>query len=235
MISDTESQIEELERRFTEIQIAARKELEKREGTGAIELVKDQLTAMPLQKKDRTPIKAIARRKRSFHNLTEFFLHLNNYCWNFLEYHALKQLIVHTCSVELNEKVKAYVRDIQTFQRNTTITAFLKYRRYLAKKKPVLEKHKKLKMEHNIDPDLYTLAELEGLRMNTCIHVKLSDFALQMYSVESKCIVVEWIVPEEIVEILSLFYVSEIGQKLLQTYQVESISLDDKTLYSVSA
>ena len=138
-------------------------------------------------------------------------------------------------SEKLNEKVKAYVRDVQRFQRNTTITEFLKYRRHLAKKKPVLEKHKKLKMEHSIDPDLYTLAELEGLRMNTCIHVKLSDFALQMYSVESKCIVVEWIVPEEIVEILSLFYVSEIGQKLLQTYQVECISLDGKTLYSVSA
>lgn len=230
---DTESQIEELERRFTNIQIAARKELESREG--AIELVKDQLTAMPLQRKDKAPIKAIARRKTPFHNLTEFFLHLNTYCWNFLEYHALKQLIVNTCSEKLKEKVKSYVRDVQTFQQNTTITEFLKYRRHLAKKRPILERHKKLKMEHNIDPDLYTLAELEGLRMNTCKHVKLSDFALQMYSVESKCIVVEWMIPEEIVEILSLFYASEIGQRLLQDHQVESISLDNKTLHSVSA
>ena len=232
MTLDTESQIEELEKRFTNIQIAARKELESREGT--VELVKDQLTAMPLQRKDQSTIRAIARRKRPFQNLTELFVYLNTRCWNFLEYHLLKQLIVNTCSEKLKRKVKTYVEDVQNFQRNTTITEFLKYRRHMAKEKCIPESYKKLKMTHNINPDSYTLADLEKLRKKTCDHVKLSDFALQMYSIEPHCIIVEWMIPEEIVEILSLFYSSEGGQELLHDHHVESIFIDDKTIYSVS-
>ena len=90
-------------------------------------------------------------------------------------------------------------------------------------------------MDHNIEPDSYTLADLERLRMSTCVHIKLSDFALQIYSIKPNCIIVEWMIPEEIIEILSLFYSSEVGQELLQSHQVESVFIDDRTLHSVSA
>ena len=215
------------------MQIAARKELESRED--AVELVKDELTAMPGQREHLTAIKAIARRKRPFKNLTEFFAHLTAHCWNFFEYQPLKQLIVNTCSEKLKQRVKVYARDIQAFQQNTTITEFLKYRRHLAKTRRIPDSFKKLKMEHNIEPDSYTLADLERLRMSTCVHIKLSDFALQIYSIKPNCIIVEWMIPEETIEILSLFYSSEVGQELLQSHQVESVFMDDRTLHSVSA
>ena len=221
-----------MEKQFTDIQIAARKELESREGT--VELVKDQLTAMPIQRKDQSAVRAIARRKRPFKNLTDFFVYLNARCWNFLEYHLLKQLIVNTCGEKLKRKVKMYAEEVQNFQRNTTITEFLKYRRHMAKDKSIPESCRKLKMTHNIDPDSYTLADLEKLRKKTCDHAKLSDFALQVYSIKPHCIVVEWMIPEETVEILSSFYSSEVGQELLRDHHVESIVIDDKSLYSVS-
>ena len=225
--------IEDLERRFTNIQITARKELEGREDS--VELVKNQLTTMRTERKDKTVIRAIARRKRPFKDLIDFFMYLNDYCWNFLEYHALMQLIINTCSATLRKEMKVYVRDVQAFQQNTTITEFIKYRRDLAKMKSIPESRKKLKMDHNIEPDSYTLADLDKLRMSTCKHVKLSDFALQMYSLKPNCIIVEWMIPEEIIEILSLFYSSEVGQELLQSHQVESVFIDDRTLHSVSA
>lgn len=215
------------------MQIAARKELEGKKD--AVELVKDELTAMPGQREHLTTFKAIARRKRPFKNLTEFFTHLNYHCWSFLEYQPLEHLIENTCSVKLKGRVKIYARDVQTFQENTTITEFLTHRGYLAKKRRIPESFKKFKTEHNIDPDSYTLADLERLRKKTCIHVKLSDFALQILTITTNCIIVEWIIPEEIVEIISLFYSSEVGQGLLREHQVESIAIDDKSLHSVSS
>ena len=164
----------------------------------------------------------------------EFFVYLNAHCWNFLEYHLLKQLIVNMCSEKLKRKVKIYAEEVQNFQQNTTITEFLKYRRHMAKEKCIPDSYKKLKMKHNINPDSYTLADLEKVRRKTCDHVKLSDFALQIYSIEPNCIIVEWIIPEEVVEMLSLFYSSKVGQELLCEHNVESIFIDDKTLYSVS-
>ena len=104
----------------------------------------------------------------------------------------------------------------------------------MAKEKCIPKSYKKLKMTHNINPDFYTLADLEKLRVKTCEHVKLSDFALQIYSIEFHCIVVEWMISEGIVEILSLFYSSEVGQQLLRDHHVESIVIDGNSLCSVS-
>ena len=232
MILGAESRIKELERRFKNMQIAARKELEDKKD--AVELVKDELTAIPGQREHLTTFKAIARRKRPFKNLTEFFTHLTYHCWSFIEYQPLEHLIENTCSDKLKERVKVYARDVQIFQENTTISEFLTYRGYLAKKRRIPESFKKFKTEHNIDPETYTLAELERLRKKTCTHVKLSDFALQILTITTNCIIVEWMIPEEIVEILSLFYSSEVGQELLHHHQVESIVIDDKSLHSVS-
>ena len=231
---DTESQIEELEKQFTDIQIAARKELESRKD--AIELVDDQLTAMPRQYyiMHKSEIKKITRQKQHFRNLKDFFSYLNECCWSFIEYHLLKLLIVNMCSDRLKKKMRIFAEHVQNFQRSTTITEFLKYRRHTKKKSISPKLCKKLKMTHNINPDCYTLADLEKLRKETCDHVKLSDFALQVYSIESHCVIVEWIIPEEILETLSLFYSSEIGQELLRDHQVESIVIDDKSLHSVS-
>ena len=201
----------------------------------AVELVKDELTAIPGQREHLTTFKAIARRKRSFKNLTEFFTHLTYHCWSFIEYQPLEHLIENTCSEKLKERVKIYARDVQIFQENTTISEFLTYRGHLAKKRRIPESFKKFKTEHNIDPGTYTLADLERLRKKTCTHIKLSDFALQqILMITTNCIIVEWMIPEEIVEILSLFYSSEVGQDLLSNHQVESIVIDDKSLHSVS-
>lgn len=128
---DTESQIEELEKRFKDIQIAARKELEKKED--AVDLVKDELTAMPRKEHEKV-ISAIARRTKPFKNLAEFFIYLTTRCWNFFEYQPLMQLVLNTCSVTLKQEVKRYRSDVQEFLQRTTISEFIKYRRHLARK-----------------------------------------------------------------------------------------------------
>lgn len=228
---DTESMIEHLELRFKDMQIATKKELEKRENP--VDLVKDELATMT-QLENLKAITAIARRTKPFKNLTEFFAHLTAKCWNFFEYQLLKQLIFNTCSTKLKQEMKVYARDVQEFQQRTTITEFLKYRPHLAKTRQIPKSFKKLTLEHAIDPDIYTLADLDSFRLDTCMHIKLSDFALQVYKVTKKCIIVEWIAPEEIIEHLSLFYSSEKGQELLQKHQVEKVLIEERSLHSVS-
>lgn len=180
-------------------------------------------------------ISAIARRTKPFKNLTEFFTYLTVHCWNFFEYQPLMQLVLNTCSVTLKQEVKTYKSDVEEFLQRTTISEFIKCRRHLARKRVIPKSFRKLTVEHTIDPDCYTLADLETFRLDTCRHVRLSDFALQIYTITAKCFIVEWVIPNEIVEPLSLFFSSKDGQALLQWHQAENISIDERKLHSVSA
>ena len=164
------------------IQVAARKELERRQNP--VELIIDQLVNLPtaLSKEYLPVIRNIVMRKR-FQNILEIFFYLGVHCWNFLEYHILKQLILHQCSTRLKEEMEEYARDIQGFTTRITVTEFIKYRRYLAKHKVIRNSLRKLITKYNIDPDTYTLADLEKVRVKTTSHTRLTDFALQIYSV----------------------------------------------------
>ena len=235
-IIDIESRFDSFERRFKHLQLAARKELELK--INSVEIVRDELTVLPsvIMKEHHKCVTAIAKRVKPFPSLTLFFQYLNLNGWNFFEYKLLSYLINNNCSKNLKAEMASYEYDMRDFQQKTTVNNFIEYgrNRIVLKERSVPPRFKKLILKKGIDPDSYTLAELDNFRQKTCAQLKLSECALLLYSIKHNCIIVEWIFPEEITEILSCFYSHESGQELLQNHRVESISIDETSLNSVS-
>lgn len=166
----------------------ARKELEMKYGTRCVEIVEDKLSSLPrsIAKEYHKYVSSIIKRKHSFTNLRIFFQHLSLYCWNFLEYHVLKCLIEHKCSDDLRGKMSKYAKDIEKFRQKVTISDFIKSVPHLVHKRTIPPRFKKTVVEHAIDPDICTLAELDAFRKDTLesLHLKLSECAFRVYSIK---------------------------------------------------
>ena len=183
---------------------------------------------------------ATNNRIERFTNLKVFFLHLHAHCWNFLEYRVLEILIENHCSDELKEKMKSYVRDIQAFKDRTKVSEFIDCAADLAllqKATSVLKTFNKFTVEHEINPDTHTLSELDEFRTQTrsavCRRYKLFECAIQVYGVRRKCIIVEWMVPEELTYALRDFYYSKEGQELQQIHHIQMVLIDGKSVPTV--
>ena len=228
--TDVESQIKEFEKKFQYLNIEARKELEEKHNSRCVEILKDELTSLPssIVKEHHKYVMQISKRMRPFTNLTIFFEHLNLYCWNFFEYKVLENLIENKCSEELKERMSIYANDIEGFRQRTTITEFIKCGRHLVKKRAIPPRFRKITLEHAIDPDVYTLADLDHFRIDTyeALHLKLSQCAFQVYQVKYGCVVVKWMIPEEFAKPLKDLFNSRTGQKLLQKHSVDRLSID---------
>ena len=226
-----ESQIKIFERKFKDLNVEARKELEQKHNLRCVEILEDELTSLPrsIAMEHHKYVSSIIKRKHPFTNLRLFFEHLNLYCWNFLEYHVLESLIESKCSEELREKMSKYARDVEKFRRKTTISDFIKCARHLVKKRTIPPRFKKITMDHVINPDVYTLAELDAFRKDTLesLHLKLSECAFQVYRIKYGSIIVKWMIPEDFAKYLSDFFVTEAGQKLLYKHKVEKFKIDN--------
>ena len=174
----------------------------------------------------------LTSRKRPFQNLNKLFDHLYLYCWNFFEYSALENLIQNKCSDELKEKMSRYAKEIKSFRRRTTITEFIKCQKLPLKRASIPPRFIDVTMEHAINPDTYTLAELDHFRkdMYAALRYKLSDFAFQVYRIVHGSVIVQWMVPEEFATPLRDLFFSESGQELLQKNSVEMVSIDENEI-----
>lgn len=223
--------MKKFEIKFKDLIIEARKELEEMYNSKCVEILKEQVTNLPslIKKEHHNYVTQIIRRKRPFVNLRLFFEHLNLYCWNFFEYKVLEHLIESKCSVDLKYKMGRYARDIESFRQRTTITEFIKCGRHLVKKRTIPPRFKDITIEHAINPDNYTLAELDAFRIDTleALHLKLSECAFQVYRIKYGSVVVQWMIPEDFeTPVMELFY-GEAGQRLLQKHSVERLSVDE--------
>lgn len=233
---DIESLIDRFERKFRTLLVVAYRELVLRHNL--VEMVKDDLSVMPneIMNEHHKYVVTISKKVNPFTNLTLFLNYLNLNCWNCFEYKLLKHLIDNNCSADLKAEMLSYAHDMQTFQQQTTMFNFIKCSNHqmVLKMTSVPPCFRRFIIEYGINLDSYTLADVESFRVDTCSHLKLSECALQIYSIKHNCTIVEWIFPEEITEVLSCFYSDENGQELLQSHHVKRVSIDEKSLHSVS-
>ena len=229
-----ELQIKVFESKFQDLNVGARKELEERHNSRGVEIVEDKLSSLPrsIAKEHQKYVNSVIKRKHPFTNLRLFFEHLNLYCWNFLEYHVLESLIDSKCSEELREEMSKYAKGIERFRQKTTVSDFIKCARHLVKKRPIPPRFKKVTLEHAINPDIFTLAELDAFRKDTLesLHLKLSECAFQVYRIKHGCVIVKWMIPEDFAGSLSDFFNSDAGLELLHKHQVERLKIDRDTI-----
>lgn len=212
---------------FKELNIRARQELEEKYNSRSVKVIKDDLTFLPVSiaREHQKYVTQLNSRTRPFTNLTQFFRHLNLYCWNFFEYSVLENVIDSNCSDELKERMSAYARDIKNFRQRTTITEFIECKKLPVKSRRIPPRFERVTMEHAIDPDVYTLADLDHFRKDTreSLHLKLSECAFQVYKIKHGCVIVKWMVPEDFVKPLKDLFDSETGQRLLIKHRVEKL------------
>ena len=234
--SDTRAKLTEFECRFEKLQLTAYTELELKQNS--LEMIQERLIVMPriVMKKHHEHMMSILKRDSPFLNLSIFLKYLNLNCWNLFEYQLLKDVIERFCSSDLKAEMVSYDHDMHLFQQQTTLFNFIKSSGNLIalKRRSIPPHFRKLVLEHGTDPDSYKLGDLERFRTDTCMHLKMSQCALQLYFIKDDPIVIEWIFPEEITLQLSCFYCSEDGQQLLQIHLVDKALIDGCSLSSVS-
>ena len=182
----------------------------------------------------------VTKRPDRFTNLRLFFEELYAECWNFFEYGVL-EAVISNCDEDLQERMRNYGRDLQSFKERTTITDFIKCKiaRSLVKNSAVLATFRKLTTEHNINPDNYTLAELDYFRHETakavCLRRKLSECALQFYRVKYGSIIAKWLFPEELMDAFVELFSCKEGEEILAPFMIIRILIDGKTIPTVKA
>lgn len=137
----------------------------------------------------------------------------------------LENIIETNCSEELQERMSSYAKDIERFRQRTTITEFIECKKLPVKGRRIPPRFERVTMEHAIDPDVYTLADLEHFRKDTykALHLKLSECAFQVYKIKHGCVIVKWMVPEDFVKPLKELFGSDNGQRLLISHRVEKL------------
>ena len=232
--TDVEAEIKRFECQFKELIIEARQELEEKYNSRCVRVVKDELTYLPnsIVMEYQKFVTKLNSRKKEFSNLTQMFRYLNLYCWNFFDYNALENLIESKCSDELKWKMKQYNKDIEGFRQRTTITDFIKCSKLRIKSRTIPRRFIDVTIEHAIDPDVCTLADLDHFRKDTyrALHLKLSECAFQVFTIKRGCVIVEWMVPEDFEKPLKDLFYTESGLDLLQKHEVERVSINDEEL-----
>ena len=208
----------------------AHKELELEHNTVAV--TEDELLPEPVLMEHHNYIKSGIKGFRCFPNLTVFFRHLKLYFWNYFEYELLEYLIKQRGSEKLKSEMANYTKSVKRFQQQTTLTEFISCERDLVRKKSIPPNFKDMVTEHSIDPDDYTLYEIENFRVDVhrLLSTDLSECAFQMYTI-TKCdrIVIQWIFPEELTE--KLFYIEY--QELMRSHHIERLLIEGESSHSV--
>ena len=182
-------------------------------------------------------IKSSIQRSKCILNLMVFFRHLNLYLWNFFEYELLALLIEKKCSLDLKSKMATYAGNVERFQQQVTVAEFINSANELVTRTSIPPGFKDIVTEHNIDPEDYTLSQIEGFRkdIHRMLNVELSECALQMYSIQhdhtASRVVIKWIFPDELT---GLLFNAEYPEGLMQFHHIEKLLVDGRSLDSVS-
>lgn len=232
-ITDVESQIRDFEIRFSELQADTEEELKKRHKT--VETVSARLRALPprLSKDSNMAYvkKLSSYNKEKPRTLEELFVQLNTCCWNCFEYELLEFIIKsNRCSKALENRMTEYAKDMQRFKDTTTISMFKRYGKQFFRGEKPPKDHKVVKTKHHsIDPAETTLSHLDHIREDICETVKLSECVqcFHKWSINTGCIEIQWIIPEEYDYDLISIFCAEAGKKLMERHQIEKIYINN--------
>lgn len=158
---------------------------------------------------------------------------LNACVWNFIDYHLLEYIIEGFGSKHLKQRMKEYVKDLEQFERNTTISELIKDWPKGKEKPPEFDK---LTMKIDKSPHSCTLKELNDIRQNMCIKFwpRLSEYAqyiMYHYKHSEGCFIVTWIFPSDLALELKKFANKPSGHVFFVQNQILSFTLQGKQLY----
>ena len=112
--------------------------------------------------------------------LSEVFINLNHFGWNYIHYHLLECLVEKYGSSELRSSLHTYINKLSHFEETTTLAKFLWV---LPRGNPPLRSNFVLMtFSLNVNFQEYTLHELSKLRTSLMSMFDLHSYALVMYT-----------------------------------------------------
>ena len=157
-------------------------------------------------------------------NFDEIFDDLNSYRTNSLDYELLETVVVRNrCSETLLKGMERHARNVRELKRGTTISKFIMHKDCFTKKRLQNKGHKKLTTKHEINPDVYTLENLDNFQRKVRANSKCY---LQWCNMEVGSVLVEWRISEEQEHNLMVFFCGDVGKDLLRQYHILDVFLD---------
>ena len=168
------------------------------------------------------------------HFSKEMFLYLNMYCWNCFEYKLLRYVIkTNDCSQALTTRMESFERDAITLRQRSKISEFINSGEpSIRMKQSLMPPHFILvTTEHEIDSDEYKLIALDSFCEDIISNLKLqAECAFQIIMIDLKHgrTVVQWIIPYELLEVMTSFLCNEVGQAILMDHHVKDVVIDGR-------
>lgn len=188
---DITSQIQEFEERFEKLQFASLTELEQKQLD--IKRFRHSLVLLPakIKKEHALFLKENLPTISKAESIDEIFMQLNLY-WNFIDYSLLEHIVSRFCSEELKKDMAHYVSDLDAFRKSTTISQMI--RSWPGRMEPPPH-FSRVICKLNCDAAVYTLHELDQLRVRFCHEFSLSDSIMMLHSFIEGSVVVVWVIP----------------------------------------
>ena len=222
------TKIQQLERKFKHLHRCTRNELMKNLDISIDELLQS-LTLLPIKLKKFETV--ISQKLPSFPRegkISEFFLHLN-YLLSFVDYSLLEYIIEEFGSENLNKEMHLYSCEVRSFMKQTTIQQLIDFwprahhevSPYISEIIAIIKK----------DPQHCYLNDLDNIRKDICIHIRLTDVISGIARVENfKSFVVVWSLPSILApNVVNMM--NQIEEEFFEKQKIALLFVDTKQIY----
>ena len=167
-------------------------------------------------------------------NLTKLFVYLDRTLWNFIDYSLLEHLVLLFGSSQLKRDMEAYVSELSTFEKQTTISQLIQY---WPGRRDTPPTYCQLTVKIDVDPDKCTIESLNSLRKSFCKNFlpPLSEFALLHCKFEQGSVVVTWLLALDLVPALTNAATSAGSTAFFDAHRVKSVNIRDILIYPHSS
>lgn len=173
---------------------------------------------------------------RLFQNMEEVFLYLNMYCWNCFQYKLVRDIVkTNSCSQALIARMEVFERDTVHLRKRSKISEFINSRESSIKMKPNLIPPNFILVttEHDIDPNEHKLIILDNFCEDFVTNFNLqAGYAFQIIMIDLKQggMVVEWMTPSELQEVIISSLSSEVGRAILMKHKIKDAIIDERSV-----
>ena len=171
-------------------------------------------------------LKSIMNELCSCTSIEAMFCHLNLY-WGYLNFHLLDHIIKQFHLSELQKEMNEYKEELEEFKNQTPLEVFGMVQNV---DDPVIpDGFVKLVSRHQFSK-LATLKEVENVRLALKKEYSLEDCALMLYKVLYGSIIIVWLVPNSVAELI-LLMTSDIVNKSFRENMLTRLELYGEAIY----
>ena len=198
-----------------------------------VQVLKFDVTLLPndIKRNHATYITQHIKELKEVEDVTEFFLLLNAY-WDHFNYTLLEVLVKKHGSAELQERMKAYISDVQRFWRETTVDNFLTSCGNRCWLQRVPKEFTEIKCIIDKPVTELTLYDVEQYRLQFSQNLQLREFVLILHKLDRSSLEITWLLDVGLVPQLKRVVWSDL-RKFLEGTHVKQVVVDGESAYQV--